>query len=150
MAESFPLQTVMELMHSRTETAARELGKLVATEQDANAKLQLLENYRTEYIQRFQDAAKNGISPQQWANYQDFTYKLDDAVAQQTKIVAAAHERTLDGQRRWLEQRNKAKAFDTLAQKHEIQQRYQEGKQEQKFSDELTSRKHRLKHQGDE
>ena len=88
------------------------------------------------------DAAKAGITPQQWANYQDFTGKLDEAVAQQKKMVTASQDRTKDGQRRWLEQRNKVKAFDTLAQKHEQIQRYQDGRQEQKISDELTSRKH--------
>lgn len=142
MAEAFPLQTVLELMQSRADTAAQELGRLIAAEQDAKAKLQLLENYRTEYIQRFQNAARNGISPGQWANYQDFTAKLDDAIAQQRKIVESSGDRTADGQRRWLDQRNKAQAFDTLAQKHQVTQRYLEGRAEQKTSDEMTTRRH--------
>lgn len=142
MPDAFPLQTVLDLMQTRADSAAKDLGRLIAAEQDAGAKLQLLENYRAEYIQRFQEAAQAGISPQQWANYQDFTGKLDEAVAQQKKIVATSQDRTKDGQRRWLEQRNKVKAFDTLAQKHEQIQRYQDGRQEQKISDELTTRKH--------
>lgn len=129
-------------MQSRADTAAKDLGRLVAAEQDTKSKLQLLENYRSEYIQRFQDAARNGISPQQWANYQDFTAKLDEAVAQQRRIVEASVTKTAEGQRRWLDQRNKVQAFDTLAHKHQQAQRYQEGRAEQKTSDELTTRKH--------
>jgi flagellar FliJ protein len=143
VAEAFPLQTVLDLMMSRADGAARDLGRLIAAEQDAKAKLQLLENYRAEYVQRFQDAAKAGISPQQWANYQDFTGKLDEAVAQQRSYVDASGSRTADGQQRWLDQRSKVKAFDTLSQKHQVAQRYQEGRSEQKLSDELTTRKHR-------
>lgn len=142
MSEAFPLQTVLDLMQSRADGAAKELGRLIAAEQDAKTKLQLLENYRTEYLQRFQDAARAGITPQQWANYQDFTGKLDEAVAQQRKVVDASADRTRQGQRNWVEQRNKVKAFDTLSQKHQADQRYQEGRREQKISDELTTRKH--------
>lgn len=127
---------------SRADIAAKDLGRLIAAEQDAKAKLQLLENYRAEYVQRFQEAAKAGITPLQWANYQDFTCKLDDAIAQQRKFVAVSGGRTADGQRRWLEQRNKVQAFDTLAEKHQATQRYLDGKTEQKISDELTARKH--------
>jgi flagellar protein FliJ len=140
--EAFPLQAVLDLMLSRADGAARELGKLIAAEQDARAKLQLLENYRAEYVQRFQDAARTGITPLQWANYQDFTGKLDEAVAQQRKNVESSGGRTVEGQQKWLEQRNKVQAFDTLSQKHQLAQRYQEGRNEQKFSDELSTRKH--------
>ena len=142
MAEAFPLQTVLDLMMSRADGAAKELGRLIAAEQDAKAKLQLLENYRAEYVARFQQAAQAGLSPLQWANYQDFTGKLDDAIVQQRKIVEASNRRTAEGQRQWLDQRNKVQAFDSLAEKHEAMLRYQEGRQEQKISDELTARKH--------
>lgn len=143
MAEPFPLQSVLDLMMSRADSAARDLGRLIAAEQDAKAKLQLLENYRAEYIQRFQAAAQAGISPQQWANYQDFTGKLDEAVGQQRKIVETSSHRTSEGQQRWRDQRNRVNAFDTLSEKHETLQRYQDGRNEQKISDELTSRKYR-------
>lgn len=142
MAEAFPLQTVLDLMMSRADGAAKDLGRLIAAEQDAKAKLQLLENYRAEYVARFQAAAQAGLSPLQWANYQDFTGKLDEAIVQQRKIVEASNRRTAEGQRHWLDQRNKVQAFDTLADKHETAQRYQEGRKEQKISDELTARKH--------
>lgn len=142
MAEAFPLQTVLDLMMSRADGAAKDLGRLIAAEQDAKAKLQLLENYRAEYVARFQQAAQAGLSPLQWANYQDFTGKLDDAITQQRKFVEASNRRTAEGQRHWLDQRNKVQAFDTLAEKHEATQRYEEGRREQKVSDELTARKH--------
>jgi flagellar FliJ protein len=142
MPEAFPLQTVLDLMQSRADGAAKELGRLIAAEQDAKAKLQLLENYRAEYVQRFQQAARDGISPQQWANYQSFTGKLDDAIAHQRKVVTGTADRTREGQRRWLEQRNKVKAFDTLSRKHQDAERYLEGRREQKTADELTTQKH--------
>ena len=143
MSKPFPLQAVLDLMQTRTDDAARELGKLIAQEQDAKARLCLLEDYRNEYGNRFRAAAQQGLSPLQWQNFQDFLGKLDEAIQHQQRLVDASADRTAAGQRSWLEQRNKVQAFDTLAQKHEAKERYAEGRQDQKRADEFSARKFR-------
>ena len=142
MSKPFPLQTVADLMQTRADDAAVALGKLLAQEKDARARLQLLEDYRAEYLSRFQQAAAQGLSAAQWANYQEFIGRIDEAIGQQRRVVETSSGQTQAGQQHWLKQRNKAQAFDTLAQQHEAEQRYQEGRKEQKQGDEFSARKH--------
>lgn len=142
MSKPFPLQTVADLMQSRADDAAVELGKLLAREKDARARLQLLEDYRADYLGRFQQAAAQGLSAKQWANYQEFIARIDEAIGVQRRVVETSSGQTQAGQQHWLKQRNKAQAFDTLAQQHEAEQRYQEGRKEQKQGDEFAARKH--------
>ena len=149
MTKPFPLQTVTDLMHMRADDAAVALGKLLAQENDARSRLKLLEDYRAEYLGRFQQAAAQGLSAAQWANYQDFIGRLDEAINQQKRAVDMSAGRTQAGQQHWLKQRNKAQAFDTLAQQHEAEQRYQEGRKEQKQGDEFAARKHFHTPEGD-
>lgn len=149
MSKPFPLQTVADLMQTRADDAAAALGRLLAQEQDARSRLKLLEDYRAEYLARFQDAAARGLSPSQWANYQEFIGRLDEAIVQQGRVVEASQGRTHAGQQHWLQQRNKAQAFDTLAQQHDAEQRYLEGRKEQKQGDEFAARKHAHREDGE-
>jgi flagellar protein FliJ len=145
MTDRFPLQTVLELMQTRADDAAKELGRLISLEKDARARIKLLEDYRVEYAARFRTTAENGITPSQWANFQDFLAKLDDAIRQQQQIVDASANRTAEGKERWLHQRNRVQAFDQLAQKHEATVRYRDNRREQKLVDEFASRQHTSK-----
>jgi flagellar FliJ protein len=142
MATRFPLQTVLDLMQVRAEDAARDLGRLIAAEQDARTRLTLLETYRDEYAAKFREAAARGLTPQQWANYQEFTARIELAITQQTAAVDASRSHTAAGQERWRHQNHRVQAFDTLAQKHDAEQRYLDGRREQKQVDELVTRRH--------
>ena len=142
MADPFPLQTVLDLMQVRADDAARDLGRLIAAEHDAKSRLDLLVGYRDEYAARFRAAAQQGMTPQQWANFQEFASRIEQAIDQQAAVVAASRDRTAAGQERWRDSNQQVQAFDTLAQKHDAQQRYVEGKREQKRTDELATRRH--------
>ena len=98
MAKPFALQTVLDLMQRRADEATQQLARLIAAEQDAKTKLQLLADYREEYARRFQASAQEGLTPQQWRNFQDFLARLDDAIAQQRDVVARSQSNTVAGQ----------------------------------------------------
>jgi flagellar FliJ protein len=137
---NFPLQPLVDLSHARLDEAARRLGQLLASEQEGAKRLTLLVEYRNEYHQRFLDAARDGIERDLWANYQAFLGRLDEAIAQQQAALNTSRQRTSDGQRAWLDQRIRAKAFDTLSQRHLAERHRVEGKAEQKSSDEHAAR----------
>lgn len=141
MSKPFPLQSVLDLVQTRADDAARELGKLIAQEQDAKKRLQLLETYRDEYNVRFRAAAQNGLTPLQLRNFQAFLGKLDEAIMQQQRTVDASADRTAAGQQSWLDQRSKVQAFDSLAQKHDARERYVTERQDQKQADEFAARR---------
>lgn len=143
MAQNFSLQPLLEIMQSRTDDATRQLGKLIAEEKNAQQRLQLLENYRNEYAQRFQTAAATGLSPLAWQNYQEFLGRLDEAVAQQRHAVHTSSQNTQQGQEHWREQNNRLKALDTLSERYAARARQAESKRDQKLSDEFAARKFR-------
>lgn len=142
MAKPFSLQLLLDLMRDRTDEATRKLGQLIADETNARERLKLLENYRSEYLEKFRVAQADGLSPQAWQNYQAFIARLDEAVGQQLKIVSGAEQRTADGQQHWINENRQMKALDTLSQRHQVREQQVENKREQKLLDEFAARKH--------
>ena len=143
MTKPFSLQTVPDLMQSRADEATRQLARLIAAEQDAKGKLDLLSQYREEYARRFQESAQQGMSPLQWKNFQDFLNRLDDAIRQQHLVVANSRNDTAAGQTHWQEQRIRLKAIDTLSDRHYSAELALELRREQKLTDEIAARKKR-------
>jgi flagellar FliJ protein len=142
MSKPFQLQSLLDLSSLRLDEAAQQLGKLISGEQEASQRLELLLQYREEYQSRFATAASNGIGPDAWRNYQFFLGRLDQAIDQARAIVDTSKQHTAAGQRNWLDKRGKLKAFDTLAQRHQARMSHADTRQEQKQSDEHSSRHH--------
>lgn len=142
MNNKFHLQPLLDLSNLRLDEATRQLGKLIAGEQEASQRLELLVQYRAEYQARFLTAAGNGLGPDAWRNYQHFLSRLEEAIGQARAMVDASRQRTAAGQQNWLDKRGKVKAFDTLAQRHQARVVYAEARQEQKQSDEHAARRH--------
>jgi flagellar FliJ protein len=141
MAKPFNLQPLLELMQTRTDEATRHLGQLIAAEQDAKSRLQLLEQYREEYAQRLRESIATGLTPVALRNYQDFLARIDEAIEQQQQAVARSAESTAAGQAQWREQHKRLKAIDALSQRHDARERYRESKLDQKQQDEFAARK---------
>ncbi len=141
MSKSFSLQPLLEIMQNRTDEATRHLGRLIAAEQNARSRLEMLEQYRSEYADRLRENIAQGITRQALGNYQDFLARIDEAISQQSRAVSQSEANTVLGQQHWREQHTKMKAIDTLSIRHQERQRKQEDKQEQKLLDEYSTRK---------
>jgi flagellar FliJ protein len=140
MSKPFALQAVLDLMQRRADDATQQLARLIAAEQDASTKLTLLTDYRAEYARRFQSSAQEGLTPQQWRNFQDFLGRLDDAIDQQREVVTRSRQNTATGQQEWQRQQVKLKAMDTLSDRHQQSETRRELHQEQKLIDEIAAR----------
>ncbi|MBI5920430.1 MAG: flagellar export protein FliJ [Betaproteobacteria bacterium] len=140
MAKPFPLQTLLDLSQVHMDEAARRLGELLAGEQEAGARVVLLQQYRDEYHQRFIAAAQNGIGRMAWSNYQSFLTRLDEAIVQAQALVGQSKQRTAAGQREWLDKRGRVQAFDSLSERHRRREQYAENRLDQKVQDEHAAR----------
>lgn len=141
MAKPFNLQPLLEITQERTDESSRRLGQLIAAEQSAKSRLQLLEQYREEYAQRLRDAAGQGLTPLALRNYQDFLARIDEAIEQQRQAVGRTERETAAGQTEWREQNKRLQALGTLSQRHHQRELYREGRQDQKQQDEFAARK---------
>jgi flagellar FliJ protein len=142
VSKSFPLQTLLDLSQLRMDDAAKRLGQLLASEQEASARLALLQQYRKEYQSRFVDSTRQGIGRGELENYRSFLLRLDEAIAQAGQIVEHSRQRTSLGQQDWLDKRGQVKAYDTLSQRHQSRQNTLENRKEQKQLDEHAARRY--------
>lgn len=140
MTEPSPIKTLLDLAQNRLDDATRRLGELIAGENECQKKLQLLEDYRTEYQERFLEAARNGIGPDAWRNFSVFIGRIDDAIAVQRQALDQSRQAIVGGQEAWVAQRNKVKAFDTLNQRQHTAQVRREQRDEQRQSDEHAAK----------
>lgn len=145
MAQTFTLQPLLELMQTRSDEATRNLGKLIAAEQNAKSRLEMLEQYRGEYAARLLEQSQQGLTPLALRNYQDFLARIDEAIAQQVLAVKQSEQSTAAGQQHWKEQNKRLKAIDTLSSRHDARERLRDGKLEQKLLDEFSSRKYTIR-----
>lgn len=150
MTKNFPLQSILDLSQIKLDEATRRLGELIAGERRAGERMELLIQYRDEYQARFIAAARDGLSRDQWRNYQSFLDRLEVAIGEARKMVTQSQQLTAAGQQDWLDKRGRVKAFDTLAQRHQVREHRAESQQEQKLLDEHASRRHQDKVNQDE
>ena len=145
MTKQTPIEMLLDLAHSRVDEATKRLGALLTSENACEVKLDMLIKYRAEYRERFMQAGREGMGPDAWRNYSAFIGKLDDAIAQQQQIVDHSKQMTSQGQEKWISERNRMKAFDTLSARQQVAANKRVLKQEQQQSDEHAAKQHRDK-----
>ncbi len=124
----------------KNESATRKLGQLNKQQHDSQSKLAVLQQYRKDYQDRLQAASKQGMDPALLRNFQEFIYKLDAAIAQQSNAVEQSKLSTQRGRGEFSTTQRKLKSFDTLQQRHVEEQHRVEAKLEQRAMDEHTGR----------
>ena len=140
MSKPFSLQPLVHLAQQRNDAATRKLGQLNQQHQTAQEKLDALQQYRRDYQLKFQEAAKQGMSPDDMKNFQDFIGRLDQAIQQQSGVIEKTHANVQNGRSELMDTTRRMKSFDTLAQRHIEAEKKQEAKSEQRAQDEHTGR----------
>lgn len=130
------LTTLVELAQKDVETAAKQLGFCIKLSNEAHEQLTLLTQYRSDYELRLQHNAQRGLNVIQYANFQSFIIKLDQAIEGQKKMIVDAEYKVDIAKRHWQEQEKKRLSYETLIkrQKHIAVQK--ELKRDQKQTDE--------------
>jgi flagellar FliJ protein len=141
MTKPFPLKTLVHLAQQKNDAATRKLGQLNHHHQSAQSKLDMLQQYRKDYLGKLSDAEKLGMDLQELRNFQDFIHRLDDAIAQQTTTVNQAQTTVHLGRADLTETQRRLRSFETLAQRHVEAESKLVAKQEQKIQDEHSSRR---------
>ncbi|WP_035383669.1 flagellar export protein FliJ [Ferriphaselus sp. R-1] len=140
MTKPFSLQPLVNLAQQRNEAATKRLGQLNQQKQTAQGKLDVLVQYRKDYQDKFQEAVKSGMEPAELRNFQEFIYRLDEAITQQRQVAINAEHAVTHGREELKAAQIKMKSFDALAQRHvEVGKRF-EAKMEQKAQDEHAGR----------
>lgn len=140
MANAFSLQPLVHLAQQKNDAATKKLGLLNRSQQAAQSKLEMLQQYRKDYQEKMQHAEKNGMELEELRNFQDFIYRLDDAIAQQSAVVSQAQISVQKGRSDLSDAQRRMKSFDTLSQRHIEAEKKLETKIEQRIQDEHSGR----------
>lgn len=145
MPKKLPLTTLIELAQTKTDEATRRLGQLQSAHTSASAKLEMLLQYRQEYVDHFNDQMKGGLSSANVRNFQNFIGTLDGAIEQQRALTVQADTRLGHGRSDWQNNKRRLTSFDTLADRIRQQEILVVNKKEQRDSDERSARQFYLR-----
>lgn len=141
MAKPFTLQPLVHLAQKKTDADTRTLGFLINNQQNAQNKLNMLQQYRKDYQEKMQSTQKDGMGLEDLRNFQDFIYRLDDAISQQSNVVEQAQAAVQNGRNELLKSKTRMNSFETLAQRHTMAEKKLADKIEQKAQDEHNGRR---------
>jgi flagellar FliJ protein len=141
MSPSKRLKPVQRFAHSKEQKAARMMGQAKKNLQQEEAKLEQLKQYHQEYLDRFQQMAREGMSATQLQEYRAFLAKLDEAIKQQQEVVAASVVNHSSSKKVWKKKHSRTQALNKAVERFRQQEQKSADRQEQKESDDHSQRK---------
>jgi flagellar FliJ protein len=142
MASNSALDILIDLATKQSDEAAKRLGRAIKANGDATQKLAMLQQYREDYVVRFQaQMSSSGVTAAAHRNFQGFISKLDEAIAGQQRVVNDAERRVGMERTAWQGSERKRMSYDILADRKMKAQQLKDTRREQKQTDEFAARK---------
>jgi flagellar FliJ protein len=140
MSPSKRLKPVHQVAANRELDAARNMGQARQHLAQEEAKLAQLKKYHQEYMERFQRISSQGMSASQLQEYRAFLSKLDEAIRQQQKVVAASLANHSSHKDNWKQKHTRTQALGKVVERHRREERKSAERNEQKENDERNTR----------
>ncbi len=141
MTRSERFKPVVGVSASREQEAAKAFADQQRVLEQERHRLADLEKFRQEYWRDFERRGADGISGVRLRQWQLFMANLDQAIAHQLKVIAAAERQSEQKRQLWLEARSRRKAVDKVVERYRSEEQKAEAKREQKQQDDLAQRK---------
>lgn len=146
MANPAAINTLVELASREVDAASEQLGSALAAGEEAEQKLNMLLQYRSDYASRCQANLETGLSAAAYSNFCSFMQKLDHAINGQQEIVRESKQRIEQAYAAWVSSEQKKMSFGTLANRVQNEALRKESRRDQKLSDEHAARQALRKH----
>jgi len=140
MTRSERMVPVQQVLEQGEQNRAREFADGQRRLADAESKLNELRTYHGEYQLTFRKRAEDGTSITKLRDFQAFLARLEHALAQQEKIVAAAREQAASLRRTWQGAARQVKAVETVVDRWRGAELRAGERREQKETDERAQR----------
>jgi flagellar FliJ protein len=134
------LDTLIELATRDSDAATKQLGRCISLGNDAQQKLDMLQQYRDDYAARFERNLLSGLSAISYRNFQLFIEKLDNALTGQREVIRLTQLRIGEAKLAWQACERKRLSYDTLARRAKTEALAIAGRRDQKQNDEHASR----------
>ncbi len=134
-------RAIQRLIEKKERDAASVYGTQRRARDEARARLRDLEGYREDYLQRYRQAMQQGGMPARLREYQLFIDKLEQAIAEQRRILAEEDSRCTQAKQAWSEQYTQVQAIGNVVERKQTDERLEENRREQKTADDRGRRR---------
>jgi flagellar FliJ protein len=142
----------MGVVQQATAHSEREQAERVALAErhvvEMEEKLSALEKYRKEYEESFAARAGAGLGVAAGRDFQAFLARLGEALEQQRQAVEQARAAHQSAIIIWREAAKRAHVVDTLTERWQVEESREEGRRDQRDSDELSQQQRFLNREG--
>ena len=135
MARSKRFKSLVKLAQNTEREAAKALGRAL---QQLSANIEQLEQlftYRDEYSKKLTDVGNNGISRNQFSEFREFIYKINQAIEKQELVIEESKQELENRKSYWFAKRGHSKALDMVLDSYLDDERKQAEKREQREID---------------
>jgi flagellar protein FliJ len=136
MTRSERLAPVQQVLEHSEQARAREFGEAQRRLAEAESKLVELRSYHGEYLQAYRKRAEDGTSAKALRDFQAFLARLEQALDQQEKVVAAARDAVQNRRSNWQGAARDVKAVESVVDRWRGVEARAGERREQKESDE--------------
>jgi flagellar FliJ protein len=143
MMASERFKPVQRIADTRERKAAAALGDSLKARHEAEQRLADLRNYHGEYLERLRLANLQGMNLAQVREYQVFLDKLEQAIAEQERIVQCAAASCDSAQAEWRDKYTRTRVMNKVVERMQTEERLQADKREQAQQDDRPQRKPR-------
>lgn len=134
------MTTLKDLAAREVDSAAESLAAANKLLADARSKLDMLTEYRQDYVARLDNSLTAGLGAEAYQNYHNFLRKLDQAIMGQQDLVASSQRQVSARREVWQECQRKKLSYEVLVERSNQRVHRQEVRQEQKMMDEHAMR----------
>jgi flagellar FliJ protein len=138
MTTSARLKPVQGFAERKERDAARSFGDAQKQLQSESDKLEQLRQYHRDYLDRFHQAASQGIQAKRMLEYRAFISKLEEAIGEQEKVLGFARASNNAARHDWQEKQSRSKAIGKVVDHHQHRERKHFDKREQAEQDERS------------
>lgn len=140
MTSTTDWRRLKELAEERRDRMAQRLAEAAARRDAARQKLELLVDYRRDYDARLAQSAGAGIDAAKLRSYRSFLANLEQAIAQQADVLAAAQQHVAAAEAEWRVEQRQVDSFRVLDERRAASAVRAAARTEQKLIDEIATR----------
>lgn len=132
------LKRVQSIAESEERDYCRAMGEAQRTLNEHLKQLEELRRYRLEYAsQRNPGKSGRSISSTQYADFQNFLSRLDDAVHAQVEAVRTTQQNRDAHRARWMVKRQKMESLKRVVERHKADELQHDERLQQKVQDDM-------------
>lgn len=140
------LGMLQDIASKEVDEAAVALAKAMKLANEAQAKQDMLNEYRLDYVRNLNKILEAGMGAKSYQNFQNFFGKLDQAIAGQQEVVEMANQQVKIQKQLWQDSQRKKLSYEVLSDRSDKRVLKVEQKKDQKLMDEFAMRVTRTKH----